>query len=207
MAAVIGRRISREERADAVKLPRRARKDPPFVFKHHPKRWFFSDERQRWLPQLAKIVISPGIGGVGEDRSITRAHARAIEDGWTVIMPSDQRLGDYKDYTQAIPHSSGGSSVIDMFQGVEVEFGQAFYQEGGDAYLDFLAPLVKASIVPPMSKNVLRLLMGRQRELVDRLENQLRTNPSNEYVASRLNTQKKRQDLMMGKKPRKAAKS
>ena len=68
------------------RLPTRRGKMPRFLFAHSPMSWEFSTDRDRWLPRLKQIPLTPGANGVRAGRTghhglMTRLRA----DGWTVI--------------------------------------------------------------------------------------------------------------------------
>ena len=184
MAQVLGKRVSQEERHDAVKLPHRTKKSKKFLFKHHPYRWYFVSGE--WLPQLGKLHIDPGVDGVTEGGGLDLAVAANMRRGWTVIQPSDPRLGQYQDYMVALPHEAGGNSYIDCFQDVTVEAGRVFVESRSDDYHDFLRHLVKAGIVPPMSKNILKVKTQAIEKKIERLRGAVSLNPANQIAAGRL---------------------
>ena len=149
MAQVLGKRVDREERFDAVKIPARTKKSPRFLFRHHPFRWMFVGGE--WLPQLGKLRIDPGVGGVAEGGGIDLAVAGGLRRGWQVIQPSDPRLGQYQDYLVAYPHAAGGNTYLDPFQKVSVEAGRLFVDGGGEDYYKFLRHLISSGIVAPIT--------------------------------------------------------
>ena len=184
MAQVLGKRVKQEERHDAVKLPRRSKKQPRFLYKHHPYRWAFMGGE--WLPQLGKLRIDPGVGGVTSGGGLDLAIAANMRRNWTVIQPSDPRLGEYQDYQVAMPHEAGGYSYIDPFQKVSVEAGRMFVEPGGEDYLNFLRRLVSSGIVPPMSKNILKIKLHEVEKKIERLQGAVSLNPANQIAAGRL---------------------
>ena len=184
MAQVLGKRVTQEERHDAVKLPRRTKKEPRFLFKHHPYRWMFAGGE--WLPLLGKLRIDPGVGGVTQGGGIDLAIAGNMRRNWTVIQPSDPRLGEYQDYQVAMPHEAGGHSYIDPFQKVSVEAGRMFVEPGGEDYYKFLRHLVASGIVPPMTDNIKKLKIREVEKKIERLQGAVAINPANQIAAGRL---------------------
>lgn len=184
MAKVLGRRVDREERHDAAKIPRRVKKRPRFFFQHHPMRWMFVGGE--WLPQLAKLSIDPGVNGVTEGGGMDLAFAAAMRRGWQIIQPSDPRLGEHQDYLVAYPHEAGGNTYLDPFQEVTVEAGRMFVDAGGENYYAFLRHLVAAGIVQPISANVVRVKSHAVEKKIERLQGAVSINPANQIAAGKL---------------------
>ncbi len=209
MAQVLGKRVSQAQRTDAVKIPRRVRKEPRFFFKWHPHRWMFAGDE--WLPQLGKLVIDPGCEGVTEGGGTDLAVAGNMRRGWTIIQHSDPRLGEYQDYMVAVPHASGGYSYLDPFRKISVEAGRMFTEPGGEDYYAFLRHLVASGIVAPMSPNILKIKIHDEQKKVERLQGAVSLNPSNLIAASRLKRAEERIAAMeragapKTRKPRKKA--
>ena len=184
MAKVLGKRVDREERHDAAKIPRRVKKRPRFFFQHHPMRWMFVGGE--WLPQLAKLAVDPGVNGVTEGGGMDLAFAAAMRRGWQIIQPSDPRLGEYQDYLVSYPHEAGGNTYLDPFQEVTVEAGRMFIEGGGESYHAFLRHLVTAGIVPPISPNVVRVKSHAVEKKIERLQGAVSLNPANQIAAGKL---------------------
>lgn len=196
MAQVLGKRVSQAERTDAVKIPRHIRREPRFIFKHHPHRWQFMGGE--WLPCLGKLVIDPGCDGVTEGGGTDLAVAANMRRGWQIIQHSDPRLGEYQDYMVAVPHAAGGNSYIDPFQSVSVEAGRMFVDAGGENYYAFLRHLISSGIIAPMSPNILRVKLHDERKKIERLQGAVSLNPGNLIAASRLKRAEERIAAMEG---------
>ena len=200
MPAIVGTRVTQEQRHDAVKVPARVKREPPFLFTFHPFRWQFTDGE--WTPILGKLRIDPGVNGVSDTGGTDLAVAGFMRRGWLVIQPSDERLGEFKNYSQRLPHARGGSSHMDVFITCEIEAGRLFITEGGAEYKRFLRHLVTSGIVPAISDNIKALKLAEQRSAVERLEGRLAVNPSNQVAAGKLTVARKRLEAMQaGSKP------
>ena len=184
MAQVLGKRVDREERFDAVKIPARTKKSPRFLFRHHPFRWMFVGGE--WLPQLGKLRSDPGVGGGAEGGGIDLAVAGGLSRGWQVIQPSDPRLGQYQDYLVAYPHAAGGNTYLDPFQKVSVEAGRLFVDGGGEDYYEFLRHLISSGIVAPITANVIKVKTREVERRIERLQGAVSLNPANQIAAGKL---------------------
>jgi len=200
MAQVLGKRVTQAERLDAVKIPRRVKKQVRFYFKHHPMRFMFVGGE--WLPQLAKLRIDPGVDGVVSGGGIDLAVAGNMRRGWQIIQPSDARLGEYQDYMVALPHEAGGNTYIDPFQKITVEAGRMFVEEGGEDYYDFLRHLVASGIVAPISDNIKKIKLHDIEKKVERLQGAVSVNPANQIAAGRLRQAEELLAAMRGDKPK-----
>ena len=56
---------------------------PDFRYKHHPMRW--ECVRGRWLPQLAKLKLEPGVNGIAHDLGEAQARENARQIGWQIL--------------------------------------------------------------------------------------------------------------------------
>jgi len=195
MAQVLGKRIDREERYDAVKIPRRVRKQSRFLFRHHPFRFMFVDGE--WLPLLGKLRIDPGVDGVTTGGGIDLAVAGGMRRGWQVIQPSDPRLGPYQDYLVAYPHEAGGSTHLDPFQKVSVEAGRLFVDEGGEEYYKFLRHLISSGIVAPITPNIVKVKTREVERRIERLQGAVSLNPANQIAAGKLRREEATRDQML----------
>jgi hypothetical protein len=200
MAQVLGKRVTQAERLDAVKIPRRVKKQVRFYFKHHPMRFMFVGGE--WLPQLAKLRIDPGVDGVVSGGGIDLAVAGNMRRGWQIIQPSDARLGEYQDYMVALPHEAGGNTYVDPFQKITVEAGRMFVEEGGESYYDFLRHLVTSGIVAPISDNIKKIKLHDIEKKVERLQGAVSVNPANQIAAGRLRQAEELLSAMRGDKPK-----
>jgi hypothetical protein len=200
MAQVLGKRVTQAERLDAVKIPRRVKKQVRFYFKHHPMRFMFVGGE--WLPQLAKLRIDPGVDGVVSGGGIDLAVAGNMRRGWQIIQPSDARLGEYQDYMVALPHEAGGNTYIDPFQKITVEAGRMFVEEGGEDYYAFLRHLVTSGIVAPISDNIKKIKLHDIEKKVERLQGAVSVNPANQIAAGRLRQAEELLSAMRGDKPK-----
>jgi len=184
MAQVLGKRVDREQRADAAKIPRRVKKRTRFIFQHHPMRWSFIGGE--WLPQLSKLSIDPGVNGVTGGGGTDLAIAGAMRRGWQMIQPSDPRLGEYQDYMVAYPHEAGGNTYLDPFQKITVEAGRMFVEPGGANYYEFLRHLLTSGIVAPISRNVIKIKTHAIEKKIERYLGAVSLNPANQIAAGKL---------------------
>jgi len=204
MTQVIGEQVLQAERHDALKLPRSVKKRPPFLYKSHPLRFSFYAKTGEWLPDLAKMWIDPGVDGVADSGDITIALAGNTSRGWQIIQPSDERLGEFKNYSQKLPHISGGHSHIPIFMGIDVEAGRAFITPDTDRWVAFRRHLIASGIVPPCSENIRNLKTREQRALCERLEGRQSNSPNNAALARRSAKARALLDAMEGKTKTKA---
>lgn len=201
MSAIVGKRVTQQDSPDAPKLPARTKATASFLYMHHPHRWQYMAAAGEWLPQLGKLKMDPGVGGVTDEGGTDLAVAQHTRRGWQMIRPSDERLGKFRWYVQKIPKAGRGAVHCDATESVEVVGGRAFWTEGGDAYRDFLRHLVGSGIISPMSKQVVRMKTEQQRQTVDRMESAVANAPHNQVLGARLGAARKILDRMEGSAP------
>ena len=198
MSAVVGQRVTRIDSPDAPRLPARTKATPPMLYMHHPHRWQFFEDSGEWLPLLGKLKQDPGVAGVKDTGNTDLAVAQYTRKGWTMIRPSDERLGQFMWYVQRIPRQGGGSVHCDVSLSVEVIGSRAFWQEDPEGFRSFLRHIVKSGIIAPMNDNVKRVKVEDQRNVVERLEGSCASQPHNNVLLAKLERARKRLAGMTG---------
>jgi len=190
MPAIIGQpAVPVSNQVGESKLPRkRARRMKQWVYRWHPKRWHFykdAGERGEWLPRLGRIIFDAGQSNVQENNNITLAMASAQEQGWTIIRPNDERLGQYVNYMQSIPVEGGGSAFASRWKSYSIEGGMVFEDFDREGWYGFLRHLVAAGVVPPMSENIRNYHLRRHEERVEKAEASAANMPHNAMLQAR----------------------
>lgn len=134
-----------------------------FDFVHYPLGWFY-DEKLGFLPEMSQLTHMPGVNGVrdmGRDRDgkpippdATATRAGSQRKGGTLILPEDNRLGDFRKFLRRAPCKNG--RYFYFFVGVEVQVwgdneGQ-YKVVPSPKWSAFLAHLRDARIVDPISE-------------------------------------------------------
>lgn len=134
-----------------------------FDLVHYPMGWSY-DEKRGFLPDLGQITHMPAVNGVrdtGKDRDgkplppdATAARAGSQRKGGTLILPTDNRLGDFHGFLRYAECDGGG--LFYFFTGTAVEvWGKAENQHRvveSPKWTDFLQYLRDKRIVDPISK-------------------------------------------------------
>jgi hypothetical protein len=134
-----------------------------FDFVHYPLGWSY-DEKLGFLPELSELYHQPGVNGVrdtGKDRDgkalppdATGARAGSQRKGGTLILPNDNRLGEYRNFLRRAPCKNG--HYFYFFTGVEVQvWGDGETQHRvvpSPKWPHFLAYLRDKQIVDPISE-------------------------------------------------------
>ena len=141
--------------------------EPDFIYMASPRKWdvyTWSDGTQELLPQLSKLKLEPGLGGVSETGDITLALVAKRRKG---LVEVPRKYGSDEDYVR----------MFDVQKGkLFVERWRTFVPNGAgvaqrvdtDGYLTFLR-WVAATILPEPLPEVLE---GRQELYRARLERQ-----------------------------------
>ena len=156
MGAIVGRPTKPQSAAiGSVALPaRKARQLHQFVWKWHPKRWRWDEETHEWLPRLGQLKFDAGQQNVLENGNIGLAMATAQSHGWTIIQPSDERLGPWSDYMQELPVDNGRKAYAPIWKEYALEGGMVFESVDKDRMREFLRHLVRSGIVGDISPNI-----------------------------------------------------
>lgn len=134
-----------------------------FDFVHYPLGWTY-DEKLGFLPELSQLSHMPGVNGVrdmGKDRDgkpippdATSARAGSQRKGGTLILPDDNRLGEYRRFLRRALCKNG--RYFYFFTGVEVQvWGDGENQHRvipSPKWQPFLAYLRDHKIVDPISE-------------------------------------------------------
>lgn len=99
MAKFLGEAVQRPASAERAVLPMLERRThPKFLFQLHRKAWSWDDTEGDWLPDLCRMPIDAGCGGVGlnPDGTENEAPARAarLAKGWAILENGDRRFAD-----------------------------------------------------------------------------------------------------------------
>jgi hypothetical protein len=199
MSAIIGQRVTETATSEQQKLPRNVKARARFWFMVHPHCWSFEDGE--WLPVPSKLHLDPGCNGVTAGGGTDLAVAQVNRNGWHVVRPSDDRLGDFKWYVQEVPKQGRGRVYLSIWDEASIVGGRVFWDHDDEGWRDFRRHLVTAGICSPMSKQVYQLEMHKQESRVERLEGSAATAPHNQVVAGRLVRERARLDAMAAAMP------
>jgi hypothetical protein len=134
-----------------------------FDFVHYPLGWSY-DEKLGFLPEMSQLTHMPGVNGVrdmGKDRDgkpippdATSTRAGSQRKGGTLILPEDNRLGDFRKFLRRAACKNG--RYFYFFAGVEVQVwgdneGQ-FKVVPSPKWQPFLVHLRDSKIVDPISE-------------------------------------------------------
>ena len=201
MPAVIGHPAQlRSPQSGSTALPsRRARRLHQWLYMWHPKRWHFyqdAGDRGEWLPRLGRIMLDAGQNNVLENGNITLAIASAQERGWTIIRPTDERLGDFAGYMLEVPTDTGRKAYVSRWKQYSVEGGIVFEDFDRSGYYAFLRHLVGSGVVPAMSPNINRFHLRQFAKRLERAESTAANNPHNAMLQSRAKRLRERYEAM-----------
>ncbi len=134
-----------------------------FDYVHYPMGWSYN-EKLGFLPELGQIAHMAAVNGVrdaGKDRDgrpnppdATAARAGSQRKGGTLILPNDNRLGDFQGFLRYSECDGGGLYFFFIGTSVEV-WGKAENQHRlveSPKWTEFLQYLRDKRIVDPISK-------------------------------------------------------
>jgi len=165
----------------------------------HPNCWEFRGGE--WLPVPAKLHLDPGVNGISDSGNPDVAVAQMNRNGWIVIRPSDQRLGEFAWYVQELPKQGPGKIYTDVRDSASVVGGRVFWEFDEEGWIAFCRHLVTSGICQPMDRQVYGLEVSKQQARVDRLEGVVSTAPNNQVAAGRLAVERGRLDAMIAARP------
>lgn len=179
---------------DALNIPptRRGRK---FILAHAPSSWIFMDNAG-WVPSLDIIAAVPGVNGVDNQGGLSGVVAQTANNGSTPILPSDGRLGDFKDYCVWYPCAGGGRHYCYKWEAPSilpdrtVVWDQKAAATGNAAFLTFLRD---SGIVGTMHEAIYLREIQKQEQKVNDIAARMGVNPA---LGARLAAAEKRLDAM-----------
>jgi len=158
----------------------RQRPAKKFVYVTYPQSWGY-DLEFGFLPVLKRIIAHPGVNGVGRDGNLHKVLSSVANRGGTYIDPKDHRLGEYKDYVQYYPTSTGGKWYVDFCQKATVlPTGQIVWNnsEIQKPMKQFRAHIRDSGIVEPMIHEFYVHMIEAERAKLNRLYGRLDRNPT-----------------------------
>jgi hypothetical protein len=179
----------RRAAAKVVNLPR----SPDFRLKFHPARWEFTDGE--WLPQLGKLKLEGGIGGVDGRLNEGAARENCRQIGWQVL--DQDALGE--EYVIRYP-VRGGFAHLERWISVKHMPGNlpASCKPDMKAYNAWRRSLIERSIIPAIDPDVKAGFVEIKQTEVERLRNRAEHDP---IVADRLAENEAVLAAMMGEAP------
>lgn len=194
MNIVFGATSAARSSAAVKPLPKEEKRTrPDFLLMAHPDHWYWDKAERCWLPDVAKLPISAGVGGVrivggSEDASIARA-ARE-NNRWVVVPRRDPRLSevlpDGGEYRAEWPASPRGFAYGCIWEGYTIVRGQIRWAENRDLKVRFLRALVERGFLPPMSDELKADEVMQAQARVRRLEAQVARSPEFPELRARL---------------------
>lgn len=204
MAQIVGQRSTPADSDALARLPA-IRNRYRFLYLAHPFRWEFCVEehelgRSGWLPDLGRLNLTAGAGGVTDGNVIDLALVQVMQRKWQVIREDDPRLGEFAQYCVKFP-SRGRSAVWgSMFESVKLLGGRALWSHDDELYRDFRRHLLDSGIVDAPDQGVIDVLIeDRQTRLIG-MEGQLAVNPTNSTLAARIGARRLVLDKMQSER-------
>ena len=203
MGAIVGKPAqARSAAVGDVALPaKRARQMHQWIWKYHPKRWFFDLEAREWLPRLGRIKFDAGQQNVLENGNIGLAMATAQGHGWTIIQPNDERLGPHSNYMQELPVDNGRKAYAPTWQHYALEGGMVFEDTDKEQMRAFLRHLVRSGIVGQISPNIRRYHTRRYADRVSKAEAASAAQPHNGILRERARALRETYEAMQADPP------
>lgn len=152
----------------------------PFLLMYHPLRWTFADGE--YLPNLGKMVLEPGVGGVDKSGDSALAETIKRKKGWIPIpwscVPSGTPGGQYIQRYHARGPSGADWYHCEIWEQPRQLAGRVMSSviddEGRKRWLRWL---VAEGHVPPISDEARELLAANKVSQLQRLEGKAATNP------------------------------
>lgn len=169
MAAIVGTQVQTSPTAvGGGAVPAHIKSRPSFVFAVAPGGWEYSAAEDCWLPILKRLYVTAGAHGTEADRNPAKMFTERRQRGFTVIDPTDDRLGKYRNYVTKIPYAGNGGFFVSIFDGVDLMPGGRVMVERDTpetvaafgTYNEFRMFLVETGIVPALDPRWRKALLG-----------------------------------------------
>lgn len=167
---------------------------PDFRLKFHPARWEFTDGQ--WLPQLGKLKLEPGIGGIDGRMNEGTARENARQIGWQII--DQDAIGEEYVVRYEV---RGGFAHIAKWCTVKHMPGNmpASVKPDTAAFNAWRRSLIDRGIIPDIDEDVKAGFIEMKAAEVERLRNRAEHDP---IVADRLAAHEAHLAAMRGEAPK-----
>jgi hypothetical protein len=131
--------------------------------------------------------LIPGVNGITDGGNIDLAVVGNQRQGWSVIFPTDARLGaSYMNYTQQFPSRGKTRVWASIFDSVTTIGNRAIWKHDDDGYRAFLRFLVDSGIVPDIEDAVRENEVDDRRTMLEQSRGRLAAQPNNPALARRI---------------------
>ena len=164
---------------DRLNIPP-TRRGKKFILAHAPSSWLFHPVAG-WVPSLDIIIAHPGVNGVPDNGSLSGVVAQTSNNGSTVILPNDARLGEFKDYCIYYDTVDGGRHYCYKWETPSIlpDRTVVWDRVGADAaYADFLGYLRDSGIVGTMHEAIYLRAIQAQEQRVNEIAARMGVNPA-----------------------------
>lgn len=132
--------------APSVEEQLRHEPSPNFLYIAHPARWGIIDGELR--PQLAKLKLEPGVGGITSTGDDTLARTNMVKKGWIIIEPDEITGPDgLEGYVRAYDGARGTIHLSIWEQPLQVG-ARPIIRNDLPGYIAFLDWLVDSGRIP-----------------------------------------------------------
>jgi len=156
----------------------------PFLLVHHPERWTVMAGKV--IPQFCRLTLVPGVGGVDQIRSVTggtKTLAGGAKNAWeekgcVVIAPDKIPTHHARNGVKSYLWQPQGRPDATLLIYTRCYPGSADMDVDVPRYLEFCDHLIATGIIEPVPAYVLRRMVDKQAERVDKLADKLASMPS-----------------------------
>lgn len=169
--------VSVAQASGNVLPPREASTHERFIIKIHENNWIFKYDQ--WLPDISKIILSPGINGVDE-RDTSAARSMALEKGYTIIDNENNRLSqNFKAYLKRTKSAKGFAYHM-CFEYPELFRNKVNWKCDEKMELDFLLD-VKEKYIPVVDPRIVDEAISDAKRSLGRLKDAASRGRANIY--------------------------
>ena len=207
MGAVIGTPVAIKSATTATEhLPRGHKATQRFLYKSHPMRWTWHEGREQFVPQLGKMFVDPGVGGVRDGGDISLAVAQAMQAGWTMIDPKvlaahpDPDVKATAGYCSRFQKEGTGKRGRFYHEDSSASYRKVghrvFWSPDGDKYWGMVSLWILHGIVPPPEDIVIESRVMAQEERLTSVRNRASANTNNPQMLANQSREEKRLKAM-----------
>jgi len=199
MTVNFGTAVQPKQEAVFDSLPaKQKRLRPRFHLMVNKNNWSWDKEEKCYLPDLSKLVLSGGVGGValssGGIEDDSQARANYMKKGFIIVENGDQRLLELCPngrYLVSYPVNPYGKAYGEYWMGYEKVGRKIIWEINKPEKVKFQKAMVEKGFIPNMHIQLRKMNLTDEKKRLRALENKSFNYPNNSHLGVKVSEAKK----------------